>query len=113
MEDGENRISFIKGIEITDGKADALYSALSNEIEKCGVVESFSGFGCDRSSVIIKHKKIASKLKRDSPKIISIHCDNHRLVSAIFPFFKENTPPSSPQVGTYFRYSGDVTNPGT
>ena len=35
MEDGENRISFIKDVEIKSGYADTIYSALSNEIEKC------------------------------------------------------------------------------
>ena len=30
MEDGENRIYFIKDVEITDGKTDTIYSALSN-----------------------------------------------------------------------------------
>ena len=36
MKDYENRISFIKDVEITDGKAYTVCSALSNEIEKCG-----------------------------------------------------------------------------
>ena len=35
MKDSENRISFIKDIEITHEKAGIIYSALSNEIEKC------------------------------------------------------------------------------
>ena len=32
MKDGENRITFIKDVEITDGKANTINSALSNEI---------------------------------------------------------------------------------
>ena len=32
MEDGKSRISFIKGLEITDGKAGTIYSAFSNKI---------------------------------------------------------------------------------
>ena len=91
MEDGKSRISFIKGLEITDGKAGTIYSALRNKIEKCGVV----GFGSNGASVIIRHKKVASKLKRDNPKIISIHCHNYRLALAILPFFKENPFPFS------------------
>ena len=47
MEDGENRISFIKDVETTDGKADAIYSTISNKIAKCGGVENLSGFGSD------------------------------------------------------------------
>ena len=35
IEDGENTISFIKDVEITNGKADIIYSALRNENEKC------------------------------------------------------------------------------
>ena len=37
MEDDENRISFIKDLEIRSRKTDIIYSALSNEIEKCAV----------------------------------------------------------------------------
>ena len=74
MEDGENRISFIKDIYITDRKDDTIYSALSNGIEKCSEIESLSRFGSGESNVIIGHKKFASKLKRDNPKIISIYC---------------------------------------
>ena len=44
MKDNENRISFIKDVEITDGKSDAMYSALYNEIEKCDGIESLSRF---------------------------------------------------------------------
>ena len=44
-----------KDIEITDGKADRIYSILSNEIEKCGGV-GFESYG---ASVIIGHKKVA------------------------------------------------------
>ena len=47
------------------------YSALSNEIEKCGGVESLSGFGSDGTSVTIGHQEVASKLKRNYPKIIT------------------------------------------
>ena len=47
MEDGKNRISFIKDVEIIDQKADTIYSALSNEIEKCCWDESLSGYGND------------------------------------------------------------------
>ena len=80
MEDGERRISFIKDVEKT---ADTIYSTLSNEIEKCGGVE----FESDGATVINGHKK-ASKLKRDNPKIISIHCHNNRLLTfQCFPFF--------------------------
>ena len=63
MEDGENRISFIKDVEITVGRDDQMYSALSNEIEKYGGIESPCGFGSD-ASVISGYKKIASKLKK-------------------------------------------------
>ena len=38
MEDGESRTTFFKDAEIADGKADTMYSALSNEIDKCSRV---------------------------------------------------------------------------
>ena len=44
-------------------KADTIYSAWNNEIEKHDGVKSLSEFGSDRASVIIEHKNNASKLK--------------------------------------------------
>ena len=70
MEEDENRISFIKDVEIKGGKTDTTYSALINETEKCGG----AGFGTDGASVIIGHTKVESKIKRENTKIISIHC---------------------------------------
>ena len=55
-----NTESFVKNIEITDGKTDTIYSALSNEIERCGGV----GFGSDGVSLIIGHKKNCLKIKK-------------------------------------------------
>ena len=89
MKDGENRISLIKDVEITNGKAYTIYSALNNKTEKCGGFESLCGFESDADKMI-GHKEVASKLKRNNPKIISIHYHNHRLVLAILSFFKEN-----------------------
>ena len=80
----KTEISFIKDVEMIDGKADTTYSALSNEIEKYNGVESLIGFGSDGASVITEHKKVAPKFKRDNSKIISILCDNHRLGLAKF-----------------------------
>ena len=57
MKDGENRKSFFKNVEITDEKANTVYSAPSNEIEKYGGIESLSGFESVGTSVIIGHKK--------------------------------------------------------
>ena len=52
IKDGENRISFIKDVEITDGKGDIAYSALSNEIERYGGISSLRGPGSDGARVI-------------------------------------------------------------
>ena len=41
MKNSENRLSFIKDVEITDEKADTIYSVLSNEIQKPGGVKKF------------------------------------------------------------------------
>ena len=82
MKDGKNKISCIKDVKIIDREADTIYSALSNKIAKCYRVESLSGFGSDGANVIIGPKKVASKLKRDNPKVISIHCHNYRLAFA-------------------------------
>ena len=53
MEDDENRISFNKKMLKTGWKTDTIYSALRNEIGKCGSVESFSEIRSDEASVII------------------------------------------------------------
>lgn len=83
LKDGKTQISFIKDLEILDGKADTIFSALETEIEKCGGIGKMSGFGSDGASVMIGHKDgVASKLKRKNNKIISIHCHNHRLALA-------------------------------
>ena len=50
-----------------------------------------SGFGSDGASVIIGHKKVASKLKKINPKITSICCHYYRLALPILPFLKEST----------------------
>ena len=39
MKDCENRISFIKDVEITDGKAYTICLVLSSKIEKCSRVK--------------------------------------------------------------------------
>ena len=49
---------------LTDGKTDTIYSALNNEIEKCGGIANFGGFGSDGASVIIGHKKSCFKIKK-------------------------------------------------
>ena len=42
MEDGENRIFFIKCVEIIFWKANTIYSALTNGIEKFDIIESLN-----------------------------------------------------------------------
>ena len=60
MEGSENKISFIKDVAITSWKTDAIYSELSNEIEKCGGI----WIGNDGASVITGHKKSCLKIKK-------------------------------------------------
>ena len=76
-------IFFIKDIEITHGKINTIYSVLCNNIEKRSAIESLGWFGNNETSIIIGHKKVASKLKRDNSKMISIHYENHRLSLAM------------------------------
>ena len=47
MKDGQ---SFIKDVEITNGKAHTIYSVISNEIEECGAAKS-SRFGSEMGQV--------------------------------------------------------------
>ena len=57
IEDGENKISLIIDVDITGGKANTMYSALSNEIEKCSRVESSNEIGIGGASIIIGYEK--------------------------------------------------------
>ena len=74
MKDGENRILFIKDFKMTDEKSELLNicSALNNEIEKCGKVESLSEFQSYGACVMNGHKEAVPKLKRDNPQKISL-----------------------------------------
>ena len=72
MEDGKNRLSFIKDVEITGGKSGIIYSALS---------------------IIIKLKNVAQLDGyyfgvNFNPKIISIHYHKYRLAFIIHFFFR-------------------------
>ena len=60
MEDGENKISFIKDVEIRDGKTDAIYSVLRVETEKMCWNEGLSRFGNNGASVKIGHSSADS-----------------------------------------------------
>ena len=62
------------------------YSALSNKIKKCDGI----GFESDGATIIIGHKNVTSKLKRNTTKMISIHNHNYRLALAILSSFKES-----------------------
>ena len=65
MEDGKNRLSFIKDVEIKDRKSGIIYSALS---------------------IIIKLKNMAQL--KVNPKILSIHYHKYRPALVIHSFFK-------------------------
>ena len=78
MKAGENRILFIKDIEVTNRKAEMLSInlTLNNETGKCGGIISLSEFESDGVSAMIGHtKELISKLIRNNPKIIPIHCN--------------------------------------
>ena len=49
-------------------------------------VESLNDFRSNGVNIINGHEKVASKLKRNNPKIISIHCHSYRLALANAPF---------------------------
>ena len=66
MKDGENRMSFIKGAEITYGKAGTMYLALALKLKN--VVELKVWTDMEVMRQVIGHKKVASKLKRDNFK---------------------------------------------
>ena len=57
----ENRIFFMKDVKLTDGKADTICAAMKFKKMWCGVGK-FQRVGSDGASVMIGHKKVASKL---------------------------------------------------
>lgn len=90
---------FIKNVTINDPKSDAtvLFKYLKDTCTKDGLnMAKVVGFGSDGASVIVgKHSSVSTRVKKESPHCINIHCIAHRLnlatsqASRNIPFMKE------------------------
>ncbi|XP_069105241.1 zinc finger protein 862-like [Argopecten irradians] len=78
---GQLKIEYCANVEIKDGKAETVYSAIVNWRTSVGVsIKRVSGFGSDGASVMTgKVSGVGVRLQRNNPRIIHVWCAAHRL----------------------------------
>ena len=72
---------YLQTVELADGRAETIEKALLPCLDNYGLrMDKVSGFGSDGASVMVGRKTgVATRLKRNNPSMLSIHCINHRL----------------------------------
>ena len=76
------KTSFLQITDIPNGTADTIEAALLQVLSGNGVVDisRLRGFGTDGAAVMTGSRNgVATKLRSHSPRMISVHCINHRL----------------------------------
>ncbi|XP_060761279.1 E3 SUMO-protein ligase KIAA1586-like [Neoarius graeffei] len=83
--DGKFQANFLKVVALKDGKADTVKAALSHYMEENDLsIQKVAGFGSDGAACMIGNRSgVATQLKEDNAKIVSIHCIAHRLALAV------------------------------
>ena len=81
---GDVETSFVHMCDIANGKAETIEEAVMAYIQNFDLnVNKLRAFGSDGSSVMVgKNNGVAAKLKIHQPRLLSIHCINHRLALA-------------------------------
>ena len=76
---------FLKIIKIADGKAETIEKALVAYLQECNLsICKISSFGSDGAAVMTGSVTgVATRLKKLNPKMLSIHCINHRLALGV------------------------------
>ncbi|XP_015930201.2 zinc finger protein 862 [Parasteatoda tepidariorum] len=83
LKEGEEKTSFVKNTMIPDGKAETIFTEISQVVDDCGGIHKMSAFVSDGASAMVgKNDGVVAKLKRSNAKIIPINCMNHRLALA-------------------------------
>ncbi|XP_078587207.1 zinc finger protein 862-like [Branchiostoma floridae x Branchiostoma japonicum] len=98
---GEFQAHFMKVIALKDGKANTIKAALSQYLEQKDLsIQKVAGFGSDGAACMIGNRSgVATQLKEENAKIVSIHCIAHRLALAVG------------QAGNKVKFIGDVFKP--
>ena len=78
------KTSFLLIQDIPNGTAETIVTTLKQSlVDKNLDIAKLRGFGSDGASVMTgRVNGVAQQLKKDSPKLISVHCVNHRLALA-------------------------------
>ena len=81
---GDVKTMFLDISDVPDGRAATIESALLLCMEKYGLdMAKMRGFGSDGAPVMVGRRSgVASRLKGRQPRLITIHCINHRLALA-------------------------------
>ena len=78
---GKAKIEFAANVEVKDGKAETIYSAVLNHLNSNNIpVKKLSGLGTDGASVMKgRHNGLAVRLQRLNAKIVAVWCVAHKL----------------------------------
>lgn len=78
---GKAKIEFAANVEVKDGKAETIYSAVLNYLNSNNIpVKKLSGLGTDGASVMTgRHNGLAVRLQRLNAKIVAVWCVAHKL----------------------------------
>lgn len=89
--EGKLECRFLKMIELFDGKADTIVTAIKGHLnEKQFQTANISSFGSDGANVMTGSRTgVATQFRRENPKLISVHCIAHRLALATKDAFKD------------------------
>lgn len=79
--EGKATVEFAANLEVKDGKAETIYTAVVNYLDSINVpVKRLSGLGTDGASVMTgRHNGLAVKLQRLNGKIVAVWCVAHKL----------------------------------
>ena len=81
MNEFNPKLHFLENINVQNGKADAITTAVNLLMEKRNLhKDKMKGFGSSGVSVMTgKNNEVSKRMKDDSPFLVSIHCMAHRL----------------------------------
>lgn len=84
VENGKLQSCFLKMIDLEDGKADTITTAIVRYLESADLdTTRMSSFGSDGASVMIGcHSGVATQLLAHNKHMMSVHCICHRLALA-------------------------------
>ena len=78
------KISYFQVTDISNGTADTIETLLLQVLREKEIdISKLCGFGSDSAAVMVGRRNgVATKLKIHSPRMVSVHCINHRLALA-------------------------------